>query len=153
MKNILFSDEVFSSTDLNRRAADVLNQAHKSPVTIARNGECFALMRREQAAAMAKSGVQMMEITQIALASLDHPAASPAAWVKALDEHDRRAMLGDVLAASANAFEDDDWDRVGDVIHQWKESAAVLESGVLRDSMREASGEQPLTDPNDVLPA
>ena len=39
----LFSDEVFTAGDLNRRSSEVLNRASQNPVTIGRNGERFAL--------------------------------------------------------------------------------------------------------------
>ena len=147
----LFSDEVFTSTDLNRRSGEVLNHARKNPVTIARNNERFALIRREQAAGLIQALAHLREIVELcqgavsAGVGIDPPPAM--AWVTALNVEDRQTMLQEVLSESARASADDDWSAVGDLIHEWRESALVIESGVLRRAASEASDEQPLTDP------
>ncbi len=46
----VFSDEVFTTTELNRHAGALLDRARNTPVTISRNNEQFALLPREQAA-------------------------------------------------------------------------------------------------------
>jgi hypothetical protein len=149
----LFSDEVFTSTDLNRRSAEVLNHARKSPVTIARNYERFALIRREQAASLVRGFTQMIEVVELALGDAvlrgGRPEAVPpgVTWMKALDEEDRLSMLSEVLASCAQASADDSWEAMGEVVHQWREAAAVMESGVLRQAMGSEADEQPLTDP------
>lgn len=149
----LFSDEVFDSTDLNRRSAEVLNHARRAPVTIARNNERFALMRREQAASLVKGLAQMIEATQLAQGAIalrrNQPDAVPPSvtWVKTFDEEDRLSMLTEVLTACVQASAADAWETVGDIIHQWRESAAVAESGVLRQAMDSIADEQRPTDP------
>jgi hypothetical protein len=154
----LFSDEVFSSTDLHRRSAEVLNHARRTPVTIARNGERFALIRREQAASLVKGLAQMVEAAQLAQGAValrrNCPDALPpsVAWMTAFDEEDRLSMLTEVLTACAQASTDDTWETVGDIIHHWRESAAVAESGVLQQAMASSPNEQPLTDPAAVAP-
>ncbi len=46
----IYQDRVFQATELNRKHSYVLDCARKGPVTISRNNELFALLRREQAA-------------------------------------------------------------------------------------------------------
>jgi hypothetical protein len=146
----LFSDEVFTSTDLNRRSAEVLNHARKNPVTIARNNERFALIRREQAASLVRGLTQMMEVMELAQGAVElrknNPDAVPpgVAWIGAFDEENRLSMLTEVFAACGQASTDDAWERVEELIHQWRESAAVVETGVLREAMESGPDEQPL---------
>jgi hypothetical protein len=149
----LFSDEVFSSTDLNRRSAEVLNHARKNPVTIARNNERFALIRREQAASLVRGLTQMVEVVLLAQGGValrkNNPDAIPpgVAWMKAFDEEDCLSMLTEVFTACIQASADDAWGDVEELIHQWRESAAAIQSGVLRQAMDSDRDEQPLTDP------
>ena len=153
----LFSDEVFSSTDLNRRLGEVLNRARKNPVTIARNNERFALVKREHAATLVRGIKQMADALNVVRGDValrkNRPDAVPAAaaWMKAFDEEDRLSMLEEILDGCIRASTDDaadQWENVGDLIHQWRESAAVVESGVLRDAMAAEVQEQEITDPN-----
>jgi hypothetical protein len=147
----LFSDEVFSSTDLNRRSGEVLNRARNGPVTIARNNERFALLRRDQAAGLIQGLAQLKEVIELfegamsAKAGLKPPASM--VWTTHLNEDDSRSMINEVLAACARASTVNDWSAVGDLIHEWKESAAVIHSGVLRRSTAEPSDEQLVPDP------
>ncbi len=147
----MFSDEVFTSTDLNRRSAEVLNRARKHPVTIARNNEQFALLRREQAANLIKALGQIKEIVDVLQGALSISVGAapppPVAWVSAFEESDRLSMLREILAAYSRASADEDWESVGDLIHQWRESAAVVQSGVIEQALREQPEEQPLTVP------
>jgi len=148
----LFTDELFTSTDLNRRAGEVLNQARKAPVTISRNGEQFALLRREQAAALIKAVAQLgpaLELIDGALSVVERKdPPSSLLWVKAFDESDLRKMMREVLVASASALrETGDWDSVSSIIHEWHESAAVAMSGVYEEAMESPADESPLPDP------
>ena len=153
----LFGDEVFSSTDLNRRSAEVLNRASKNPVTISRNNEWFALLRRDQAATLVKGLAQTVMVVQLAQGSIAiqqrQPQMVPPAvsWMKAFDDEERLTMLSEVFTACLQASEEDDWDSVSETIHQWRESAAVAESGILRDARAAEPDEQPLPDPNTVM--
>lgn len=148
----LFGDEVFTSTDLNRRSAEVLNRARKHPVTIARNNEQFALLRRDQAANLIKAVGQMREVIDLFQATVSASAGVEppphVAWVKELDEDDRTSMLKEVLAECSRVSANGDWEALGDLIHAWRESAAVVRSGVLDRVLAEPADEQPATVPN-----
>ena len=59
----------------------------------------------------------------------DHSASI--AWIRALDEEERVSMVAEVLAACKRAGEDGGWESVGNIIHEWRESALVAQSGAL----------------------
>ena len=149
----LFGDEVYSSTDLNRRSAEVLDHARKGPVTISRNGEQFALFKREQAADLVRAALQFgptLELVAGTLAVIEkREPPSSFAWLKAFDTDDLRKMIGEVLVASIAALhKSGDWDGVTAIIHEWHESALVALSGVFEDAMNSPEEEVPLPDPS-----
>jgi len=148
----LFTDELFTTTDLNRRAGEVLNQARKAPVTISRNGEQFALLRREQAADLIKAVSQFgptLDLIEGALSVIEKKVPpSSLLWLQAFDTADLRKMIREVLAASTSALrETGDWDSVNAVIHEWHESALVATSGIYEEAMHSPAEESPLPDP------
>jgi prevent-host-death family protein len=152
----LFGDEVYSSTDLNRRSAEVLDHARKRPVTISRNGEQFALLNREQASRLVRANCQFGPIVELVEGALsvaekrDPPTS--VAWLKAYDVDDLRKMIREVLVATVSALrETGDWDAVDSIIHEWHESALVDLSGVLDEAMSSPSEEVPLSDPRSLL--
>src|SRR5580658_7840444 len=97
----VFGDQVYSSTDLNRRAGEVLDNARKGPVTISRNKEQFALLRREQVAELVRTALQfgpIIELIQGALSVVEgkEPPVS-LVWLKAFDLGDLRKMIREIL--------------------------------------------------------
>src|SRR5580658_8383046 len=133
----VYSDEVFTSTDLNRRSGEVLNHARKNPVTISRNNEQFALMRREEAAYLISTLDklrEMMDLFQAAVSvNADIPVAPAYSWVEALKDPDRLSMMQEALVACTSAATPEDWDALTDLIYEWKETALVAESGIIQD--------------------
>ena len=154
----LFADEVFSSTDLNRRAGEVLDRARNGPVTISRNKEQFALLRREDAAELVKALGNfgpMLELLAAALGVVEgkEPPVS-FIWLKAFEIDDLRKMIWDVMVASTSALhETGDWESVNSIIHEWRESGIVAMSGVLDRAMKSPSNETSLPDPRALLEA
>jgi hypothetical protein len=154
----LFADEVYSSTDLNRRAGEVLDHARKRPVTISRNKEMFALLKREHAAKLITASRQFVPTLEMVVGVLSvvegqEPPAS-LAWLKTFDAGELRDMIREVLAASVAALhETGDWDSVNAIVHEWRESALVAISGVLDEAMKSPADESPLTDPRSLIEA
>src|SRR5713226_9070392 len=105
----VFGDEVYTSTDLNRRSGEVLNHALRGPVTISRNGEQFALLKREQAASLVRSFSRLSGVIEIFSGVLELERAgsvpSPLSWLTAFDADDRAAMCRELLAAVRNAHD------------------------------------------------
>jgi hypothetical protein len=148
----VFSDEVFTSSDLNRRISEVLNHASNRPVTISRNNEQFALLRRDQAADLVRAVSNfssLVEVVQAAVAIKRNEAIPQgASWMAALPEGDRISMLQELFDASQAALAGDgDWETVSITLHEWRETASLLSSKVLDEAMSAAPDEQPLTDP------
>ncbi|MBI3684055.1 MAG: type II toxin-antitoxin system prevent-host-death family antitoxin [Acidobacteria bacterium] len=152
----LFNDELFTTTDLNRRTGEVLNRARKAPVTISRNGEQFALLKREQAAELVRTVLHLgptLEFLEGAFCVVEReePPVS-VAWLKAFHTDDIRQMVREILAASVSALrETGDWDAVDAIIHEWHESALVARSGVLDEALNAPLEEAPLPDPRTVV--
>ncbi|HZU24848.1 MAG TPA: hypothetical protein VFA04_04960 [Bryobacteraceae bacterium] len=136
----LFSDEVFTATDLNRRAGTVLDHARNRPVTISRNDEQFALLPREQAGKLFRTVTRMARA--LALLSDAHCALAgeaPSAtfsWLTTYDKGDLKKLTSEVFSAVRTAtLGGCDWDVVDAVIHEWRESAMVAQTGVLDSAM------------------
>lgn len=150
----LFGDNVYSSTDLNRRSGEVLDHARRGPVTISRNKEQFALLRREQAAELVRAALQFgptLELIAGVLSVIEggEPPAS-LSWLKAFDTADLQKMIREVLTASASALHDTgDWDTVNAIIHEWHESA--IASDVLKQVMSSPADASPLPNPETPL--
>lgn len=154
----MFSDQVYSAKDLNRRAGAVLDHARKSPVTISRNGEQFALFKREQAAclvqAVSGSG-RTLELVGGVLTAIEGGVMPPALeWLKVFSRDELRQMTREILTAASCALnETGNWEAVEAVIHEWHESAMVAMSGVFEETMGSPREETALTDPRIILEA
>ena len=126
----------------NTPFSDWANRARNGPVTIARNNEHFALIRRDQAEGLIQAVAQFKEVVELfegatpVRAGLKPPASMT--WVAGLNKEDQVAMIGEVLTECARASAENDWNAVGDLLHQWKESAAAMDSGVLRSALAES---------------
>lgn len=154
----LYNDELFTTTDLNRRAGEVLNHARKSPVTISRNGEQFALLKREQAAGLVKAANQFgptLELVESVINIVEgKEPASSLLWLKAYGPEDLRKMLREIVVASVAALQETgDWEPVNAVIHEWHESAIVHLSGIFDEAMASSEEEVLLPEPHSVVQA
>ena len=138
----LYSDCLFSSSDLNRRAGHVLDTALTTPVTITRNNDSFALLKREMMTNMAKGIEQMNNITQLLNVAYrlsegkDIKTNHQFQWIEEFDSDERSELVNEVYKALELAKSTDDWDEVAAVIHEWRESALAIAS----DELTEAFG-------------
>ncbi len=153
----VFADEVYTSTDLNRRSGEVLNHARLRPVTISRNNEQFALLRREDAAWLVQSVSKVQESLDVLLGVEDAASGRELppslTWLQVFDKDDLQKLRSEVLHATARAIAgNEEWAYVDAVIHEWRESALVAQSGVLDSVLQgEPSEEMPLPSPEEVL--
>ena len=135
----VFRDEIFTATDLNRRAGHVLDEATKRPVTITRNDEAFALLNRKDASRMVEtaSNARLMvdlvtTISTYSLAKAQIPIGLPFEWLNAFDTDEVKDLLAEVHLAFRRAADAEiSWDDFEAVIHEWHESATAIRNNVL----------------------
>ena len=151
---LVFDDVIVSATTLNRRSGEVLDQAWEKCVTIMRNEQSFALLRREQAAGMVAQLHRAQQILGLfhaierirSGASLD--PADEFEWLRALALDDLKEMGDEVYAAYTRAQRGEIPPEEADaVIHEWRESAWAARSPNVRMVFEAAADEVPLTEP------
>ncbi len=134
MNTTLYSDCLFSSSELNRRVGYVLDTALTTPVTITRNNDSFALVRRDIMTNMAKGIEQMNNVTQLVNAAYrlsngqEIESNHQFKWIEEFDSEERSELVNEVDSALELAKSTDDWDEVAAVIHEWHESALAIAS-------------------------
>jgi len=151
----VFGDEIFTATDLNRRAGHVLDEATNRPVTITRNDEAFALLKRKDACRMveAASNAKLMvdlvtAISTYRLAGEQIPVGHTFEWLNAFDIDEIRTLQAEVhLAFRRAADAETSWDDFAAVLHEWHESAIAIRSDALAAAFTGPKEEVPLTQP------
>ena len=140
MSTALYSDCLFSSSELNRRSGYVLDTALTKPVTITRNNDSFALLKRELMANMAKGIEQMNNVSQLVNVAYRLSSGqfvesnNEFKWVEEFDSEERSELVNEVYSALELAKSTDDWDEVAAVIHEWRESALAIASDELSEA-------------------
>ena len=124
MYEIVFQDELVRATDLNRGSGQILDKAAHGPVTIVRNDESFALMKRDLAASWRKEASFAVHVTEIVWNALVHGTTMPPEfqWISAFDEGDRQQIAHELMNAYRKATRDGSWDELEALIHEWSES-------------------------------
>lgn len=134
----VFSDAIVTAKEFNRQPERILDLALEGPVTITRNSEAFALLPREQVTALVRATQVTnlaLEVTTIAYRLMKGekvPVEHPYAWLMGFDRDELKEFVSDVsgtfyrFSGLPNA-----WFEVDSIIHEWHESALVIESGVL----------------------
>jgi len=151
----VFKDEIFTATDLNRRAGHVLDQATNRPVTITRNDETFALLNRKDASRMveAASNARLMvdlvtAISTYSLAGEKIPIGHTFEWLNAFDTDELRSLLTEVHLTYRRAADAEiSWDDFEAVLHEWHESAIAIRSDAHAAAFSAQSEEVELTQP------
>jgi hypothetical protein len=150
----VFDDVIVSATALNRRSGEVLDQALEKCVTIMRNEQAFALLRREQAAGMTallRSAQQTLELFRAIEQVRSGAAVDPAGefeWVGAFGSDDLKGMADEVYTAFARARRGEiPLEDVDAVIYEWEESAWAVRSPDVKAAFEAAPHEVRLTEP------
>jgi hypothetical protein len=137
MGSDLFQDEVIRATELNRTSGEVLSKAARAPITIVRNEETFALMRRDVAAQWvreASSAAHMAEIVFVALSNSPNPAPKHR-WINAFDLEQKREMAGELMEAYRKAVREGSWEEFDAILHEWSESGWAALSPELAEAL------------------
>lgn len=151
---VLFGDQLVTATELNRRGGAILDMALSRPVTITRNDQHFALLRRELVAQLSalSDQVSMYAEAMRAIRSVlsgrklyeDHPYR----WLHAYDASDLALMLDELMGALMEVAQGDDAEAVEGVIHEWYESAIAAQSQALDEAFEAESEPIALTPPS-----
>jgi len=140
MSNAIYSDCIVTSSELNRRSGQILDTALTTPVTITRNNDSFALVKRDLMTDLANKNHQMdsfIEVTSVIhRLNLEQTIeqSNGFKWVEEFDSEERSELLGEVYSALEKARSINDWSYVRDVIHEWRESAIALASEELSEA-------------------
>lgn len=133
MLSYIYSDTLFTATELNRQPGKILDHALEHPVTITRNDEHFALLRREKVSSLAKAaqnGEYLIELLSAAFRlRLDEKLGSehPHGWLKVFDKDELQDFTNEVTEAYRSAvFSEQAWDELEAIIHEWHESALAI---------------------------
>jgi hypothetical protein len=150
----VFQDEVVRATDLNRGSGEVLNKASRGPVTIIRNDEAFALMRRELAAHWKREASSAMHIMEIVTNALmpDRELAPEYRWISAFDRDEATQMADDLVSAYRKAVRDSDWNEFDAVLHEWSESGWAALSPDIEAAFRAPEEKLEIPDPTKAAP-
>lgn len=150
----VFDDVIVSATMLNRRPGEVLDQALVRSVTIMRNEQAFALLRREQAAemmALLRGAQEVLDlfyaIDRVRSAAVLDPS-NEFEWITAFGPDDLKKMGDELYVAYAKVRKGElPLDELDAVIHEWHESAWAIRSSDVRTAFAAAADEVPLTEP------
>ncbi len=140
MPNAIYSDCIVTSSELNRRSGQILDTALTTPVTITRNNDLFALVKRDVMTKMANETHQMdcfIELTSVLRkVNLGQTivASNGFKWVEEFDSEERSELLDEIYSALEKTKSVNDWSYVRDVIHEWKESAIAIASEELGEA-------------------
>ncbi|RAM50519.1 MAG: hypothetical protein C6Y22_16605 [Hapalosiphonaceae cyanobacterium JJU2] len=151
----IYSDELITATELNRQPGRVLDKALKRPVTITRNDQSFALLRREEVTSLVKAATQskaVFEALTVAFSlllgkeiSFEHPYG----WLSVFDADELQEFIKELSEAfrlidsSTTA-----WEMIDAIIYEWHESAIAIASPELAAAFSGETDEVPLTKPS-----
>lgn len=135
----IYSDELITATELNRQPGRVLDKALEHPVTITRNDQSFALLRRENVAAFVKAAQGSKEIVELLSTAfrlllkqkigIEHPYS----WLLVFDSDELNELIDEVTQAYrlVDLYEKA-WDELDAIIHEWYESALAISNPELK---------------------
>jgi hypothetical protein len=150
----VFDDVIVSATTLNRHSGEILDRAWEKCVTIMRNEQSFALLRREQAArmtALLRCAQQILDLFHAIERIRSGAVLDPAdefEWLTAFALDDLKDVADEVYAAYARAQRGEiPLEEVDAVIHEWQESAWAARSSNVGVAFEATADEVPLTEP------
>ncbi|NJL42472.1 MAG: hypothetical protein HC856_10555 [Pseudanabaena sp. RU_4_16] len=146
--NSIYSDELITATELNRQPGRILDKALEHPVTITRNDQSFALLRRENAALLVKTAQHSREIVELLntafhlLLKRKIDADRPYAWLGVFDADELNEFIDEVMTAYRSIDQHEQaWYELDAVIHEWHESALAISNPELEAAFSQGSNE------------
>lgn len=152
--NAVYSDDLFTATDLNRQSGQVLDRALDHPVTITRNDQAFALLSREKMANWIKAVSNLRDALEIigAISQLRTGESIDSrhiyGWVRVFDAEELADLEKEIHSAVRHCSDAGSWDLLDTVIHEWRESAIAIESSELAAAFDDEIEQVLLTQPS-----
>jgi hypothetical protein len=150
----VFGDVIVSATLLNRRSGEILDQAWEKCVTIMRNDQAFALLRREDAREMtarlhfAQKIVELFHALELRRSGAAIDPGNEFEWISAFGAKDLTDMASEVYSGYARAARrEGPLAEVDALIHEWQESAWALRSADVKTAFDAPADEVPITEP------
>ncbi|WP_293346426.1 MULTISPECIES: hypothetical protein [unclassified Microcoleus] len=151
---LVYGDELITATELNRSSGRILDLAMTQPVTITRNDQHFALLRRDEMALLVKAAAFSVRVFEITAAAYrlrlgeEIGLENLYGWLKVFDEEELSELIAEIekdyrLVESEPAA----WDRIEATIYEWHQSAIAISSPELATAFSDEIDEVLLTQP------
>jgi hypothetical protein len=142
----IYSDELVTATELNRQPGRILDKALEHPVTITRNDQSFALLRRENVALFVKAAQRSKEIVELLstafrlLLKQKIGTEHPYSWLGVFDAEELNEFIDEVTQAYrlVDLYEKA-WDELDAIIHEWHETALAISNPELEAALNQNS--------------
>jgi hypothetical protein len=129
----IYSDELITATELNRQPGRILDKALEHPVTITRNDQSFALLRRENVAVFVKAAQRSKEIIELLstafrlLLKQKIGTEHPYSWLGVFDAEELNEFIDEVTRTYRLIdLSEKAGDELDAIIHEWQESALAI---------------------------
>ena len=140
----IFSDELITATELNRQPGRILDKALEHPITITRNDQSFALLRRENMALFVNAAQQskaILELINAAFRLLLNPKTEieySYNWLRVFDAEELNELIDEVMATYHFVdLNKKDWQELDAIIHEWYESALAISNPELETAFNQ----------------
>ncbi|MCC3410730.1 MULTISPECIES: hypothetical protein [unclassified Microcoleus] len=151
---LIYGDELITATELNQQLNRVLDLAMEHPVTITRNDQHFALLRREEMTLWVKAATLSLTVFEVSAAAYRLrlgeaiSSANPYHWLTVFDSDELCELIAELEKAYRLAeSESGAWNQIEIVIHEWHESAKAISSPELAAAFSDEIDEVLLTPP------
>ncbi len=151
---LVYGDELITATELNRSSGRILDLAMTQPVTITRNDQHFALLRRDEMALLVKAAAFSVKVFEVTAAAyrlrLGEEIGSEHlyGWLKVFDKDELSELIAEI-AKDYRLVESEPgaWDRIEATIYEWHESTIALSCPELAAAFSDEIDEVLLTQP------
>ncbi|TAG98256.1 MAG: hypothetical protein EAZ18_01190 [Oscillatoriales cyanobacterium] len=151
---LIYGDELITATELNQQPNRVLDLAMEHPVTITRNDQHFALLRRSEMTLWVKAATLSLTVFEVTAAAYRLrlgeaiSSANPYHWLTVFDSYELSELIAELEKAYRLAeSESGAWNQIEIVIHEWHESAKAISSPELAAAFSDEIDEVLLTPP------
>lgn len=132
---LLYGDELITAIELNQQPERVLDLAMVRPITIVRNDEHFALLRRDEMALLVKAASLSLKVFEVTVAAYrlrlgeEIGSENLCAWLKVFDKDELSELIAEIEKDYRLVeLEPGAWERIEATIYEWHESAIALSS-------------------------